>query len=331
MNIHPEILGQAALLPRPTSYKELCDLVGLIEERLAVLAERTRPKAGTSSRPNHEKTRGKEWEESKAEVRREPQAQRGQVKCWECGKIGHIQRQCKRGSSKGTVAVLTPTTESSKESSRVQNNKTVGRQEKNYEHKQGQGRGSARPRRSNRRERVEKAPCKGSLLWVTVKFAVGNVKALVDTGAQFTCIRRDVLTDLSNKGLKVKSEQCGILCHGVDGSACRITETAIIRCSVGPCTKNFQFKVLDEGPYQAILGLDLFTKAQLVVDVGHREYYFAFAPSDRRRFESWEGQSRQDPKVAQSVMPRRKADNQKSTRTETGLLFAEWSNQLAKR
>jgi hypothetical protein len=39
MNLHPEILAQAALLPKPISYRELKDIVGLIEERMAVLAE----------------------------------------------------------------------------------------------------------------------------------------------------------------------------------------------------------------------------------------------------------------------------------------------------
>jgi len=39
MNLHPDILAQAAFLPRPGSYRELRDMAGLIEERMAVLAE----------------------------------------------------------------------------------------------------------------------------------------------------------------------------------------------------------------------------------------------------------------------------------------------------
>ena len=42
MNLHPDILGQAALLPRTVSFKELRYTVGLIEERMAVLVERRR-------------------------------------------------------------------------------------------------------------------------------------------------------------------------------------------------------------------------------------------------------------------------------------------------
>ena len=43
MNLHPDILAQAALLPRPVSFQELRYTVVLIEERMAVLAERQRP------------------------------------------------------------------------------------------------------------------------------------------------------------------------------------------------------------------------------------------------------------------------------------------------
>jgi len=43
MNLHPEILAQVALLPRPVLFQELRNTVGLIEERMAVLAERQRP------------------------------------------------------------------------------------------------------------------------------------------------------------------------------------------------------------------------------------------------------------------------------------------------
>ena len=43
MNLDPDILAQAALLPRPNSFQELRHTVGLLEERMAVLRERQRP------------------------------------------------------------------------------------------------------------------------------------------------------------------------------------------------------------------------------------------------------------------------------------------------
>ena len=42
MNLHPDILAQAALLPRPNSFQELRNTAGLIEERLAVLTDSVR-------------------------------------------------------------------------------------------------------------------------------------------------------------------------------------------------------------------------------------------------------------------------------------------------
>ena len=36
MNLHPDILAQAALLPRPYTFQELRNTVGLMEERMAV-------------------------------------------------------------------------------------------------------------------------------------------------------------------------------------------------------------------------------------------------------------------------------------------------------
>jgi hypothetical protein len=47
MKLHPYILAQAVFLPRPGSYRELRDMVGLIEERMTILAERKR--SGSSS------------------------------------------------------------------------------------------------------------------------------------------------------------------------------------------------------------------------------------------------------------------------------------------
>jgi hypothetical protein len=57
MNLHTDILAQVALLPRPGSYRELRDMVGLIEERMAVLTERQCSDTGLSSPQRVEKGR----------------------------------------------------------------------------------------------------------------------------------------------------------------------------------------------------------------------------------------------------------------------------------
>ena len=41
-NFHPDILRQAAFLDKPTTRKELRRIIGLVEERIAIAAERRR-------------------------------------------------------------------------------------------------------------------------------------------------------------------------------------------------------------------------------------------------------------------------------------------------
>jgi hypothetical protein len=36
------------------------------------------------------------------------QSTRTGLKCWKCGRQGHIQRNCRQGNSSGTVAMITP-------------------------------------------------------------------------------------------------------------------------------------------------------------------------------------------------------------------------------
>jgi hypothetical protein len=55
MNLHLDILAQAALLPRPGAYRKLRDIAGLIEERMAVLTERQRSDTGLTSPQRVEK------------------------------------------------------------------------------------------------------------------------------------------------------------------------------------------------------------------------------------------------------------------------------------
>ena len=42
MNLHPDVLAQSAFVDRPNSRKELYDVVGIIEEKIAVVRERQR-------------------------------------------------------------------------------------------------------------------------------------------------------------------------------------------------------------------------------------------------------------------------------------------------
>jgi hypothetical protein len=123
-------------------------------------------------------------------------------------------------------------------------------------------------------------------LWVTLDFKVAHIPSLVDTGAQFSCIRKDVVQSLVELGLKVKKSECRLACHLANGLSCEIKEMAELHFLLGKNSWNHKFKILEEGPFAITLGLDFLGRSQMVVDLAKREYYFGFAPDKVRKFES---------------------------------------------
>jgi hypothetical protein len=107
MNLHLDILAQAAFLPRQGSYRELRDMVGLIEERMAVLTERQLSDTGLSSPQRVEKGSRLCDKPSRAAVVSKQSTKEG-PKCWRCGKLGHIQRNFRERNSSGAEAAIAP-------------------------------------------------------------------------------------------------------------------------------------------------------------------------------------------------------------------------------
>jgi hypothetical protein len=91
MNLHPSVLAQAAFLDRPRSRDQLHSTVGLIEEKLSVLKERRQVQSalGASSGSG---PRGREISRNKPPTPQSP-------RCWNCGRSGHIRRDCRQGAS----------------------------------------------------------------------------------------------------------------------------------------------------------------------------------------------------------------------------------------
>jgi hypothetical protein len=93
-NLHPSILSHAALLNRPRSRVELLELVGIIEERISVRTGRPlghptkAPDDGKFNPPLRNSSRGT-----------------SSTKCWNCGRLGHVKRDCRsRPSPSGNGA-----------------------------------------------------------------------------------------------------------------------------------------------------------------------------------------------------------------------------------
>jgi hypothetical protein len=86
MNLHPSFLAHTALLGRPCAREELLDIIGLIEERVSVCNSR-------EANPNSRSLVGGRFSPSKGSSSKSLPG----VKCWNCGRTGHLKRNCRRG------------------------------------------------------------------------------------------------------------------------------------------------------------------------------------------------------------------------------------------
>ena len=91
MNLHPRVLSQAAVLDRPRSLQELYGVVTVIEEKCAVANEGRRVRQDRRGEGSNELGPGKTSRES---VRKKKAPARAPVKCWGCGRPGHIKKNC---------------------------------------------------------------------------------------------------------------------------------------------------------------------------------------------------------------------------------------------
>jgi len=88
MNLHPDILAHSAFVDRPHSRKELYDVIGIVEEKMAVVRERQRDVSAQQVASRQERREG-ERRRNVSDYSRPP-------KCWCCGRLGHVQRNCQR-------------------------------------------------------------------------------------------------------------------------------------------------------------------------------------------------------------------------------------------
>jgi len=89
MKFHPSVLIQAAFLDRPRSLKELYQVVGLVEKKVAVTKERQRVGLPDPDIPLYRDT-------SRSGSAREGLSPGTPLKCWNCGSLGQVRRHCPR-------------------------------------------------------------------------------------------------------------------------------------------------------------------------------------------------------------------------------------------
>jgi hypothetical protein len=158
MNFHPDVLNQAAVLDRPRSLGDLRRVAGLVEEKFSVLKERRRLDPGVVKGTD----RGAEYRGTARNIWRRAQAPTvASTGYWGCGEAGHFRMNC------------------------PQKKYAVG--------KRAASRRSGGPRAKflSSVQKIGVYPADPPL-WVMLKLKVGKVPALVDTGAQFSCVRAEV-------------------------------------------------------------------------------------------------------------------------------------------
>ena len=183
------------------------------------------------------------------------------LKCWNCNSTGHLRRECPR-------RVV-----------RTGNGQVPG------------GRQTPRARTLSGLKRITATPFQ-PLLWVPLELKVGKVPALIDTGAQFSCVRADVAEFLFHMDEPCSFTQCAVVCALADGQRCHVTDAVNLHAKLLSFSWTHEFKVLNGGPFPAILGIDFLERTQMMVNAASKTFSFGFAPDKIGHFSrcDWEGE-----------------------------------------
>ena len=238
MKPHPTGLAHAAFLDRPRYRKDLINAVGLIE-RFSVVRERKRTQTNFAI---------SSWSSARSleESRNVPRDLKPS-RCWNCGRAGHVSRDCRRQPPVW---------------------------------KRAGARRSVGPRAATVgaiREVV--VTLSATLFWIELSLRTGKVPALDDTGAQLSCLRSDLVEYLYMRG-----EGCtfshyvfpGLL---ADGTKSQVNDAVKLHVRLHSFSWDHEFKILKEGPFSAIVGMDFLQRTRMRIDVSSRNYGFAFAPN----------------------------------------------------
>lgn len=90
------------------------------------------------------------------------------------------------------------------------------------------------------------------LLWVALELRVGKVPALLDTSAQFSCIRANVTEFLYLMGEPSTFAACSARCALADGQRCQVSNAITLHVKLLSFSWCHEFKVLNGGPNMII-------------------------------------------------------------------------------
>ena len=105
----------------------------------------------------------------------------------------------------------------------------------------------------------------------------GKIPALLDTGAQSSCIRSDIAEFLRLAGEKRVFKPCSINYVLANGTQCKVEKIVKLRVKILGFSWDHHFHVLEGGSFPAILGLDFMGRTVMTVNVSAKQFKFEFA------------------------------------------------------
>ena len=133
------------------------------------------------------------------------------------------------------------------------------------------------------------------LLWVKLSLKERYIPAIVDTGAQFSCIRTDVIEYLVLTGEPHSLRPCQVNCVLADGTTACVSNAVKLHVGLMSFSWDYEFKVLNAGPFPAILGLDFLRHTGMTIDLPNSSFRFAFAPNDVGSFLTKASEESEEP------------------------------------
>ena len=112
-----------------------------------------------------------------------------------------------------------------------------------------------------------------------IDLKAGKIPALIDTGAQFSCLRVDVLEWLRQKGQIGDRVPCSLTCVLADGKSIQVKDAVKLHVKLLGFTWDYEFKILKEAPFPILLGLDFLRHTRMNVNLCEMMYHFTFAPN----------------------------------------------------
>jgi hypothetical protein len=94
-----------------------------------------------------------------------------------------------------------------------------------------------------------------SPLWVTLESKVGRVPALIETGAQFSCVRSDVAEYFYLREEPCVLTSCSVTCSLTDGQRCEVTDVVSLHVKLLSFSWDHEFIVLRGGTLSGHFGV----------------------------------------------------------------------------